>query len=146
MSKINFTPEHLARLKELAVKSLFDGETFRVTGIGNEANVGDLIHNTSLNSLTKYHQNLRKEISDIESLDEWSLTDHQRAKASRLRKTQELINLLIGYKRYESEKEAEKEKVKKLQETYAKLKEDTKTPEVRMKELEAEILAAGGTL
>jgi len=147
MAKINFTPEHSTRLKELAVKALFDGETFKPTGIGvNEQTIYDLIHNVSLDTLTKYHASLKKQASEIENMDEWNLTDYQQRKAASLKKTQELVNLIIGYRRSEIEKAAEKKALQEKLNLYKQLKEEAKTPEERMKELEAEIIAAGGTL
>jgi len=146
MAKINFTPEHSAKLKELAVKALFDGETFKPTGLGNENTIHDLIHNVSVDTLTKYHANVKKQVAEIENLDEWNLTDYQQRKAASLKKTQELVNLIIGYRRSEIEKAAEKKALQEKLSLYKQLKEEAKTPEERMKELEAEIVAAGGTL
>ena len=146
MAKINFTPEHSAKLKELAVKALFDGETFKPTGLGNENTIHDLIHNVSVDTLTKYHANVKKQVAEIENLDEWNLTDYQQRKAASLKKTQELVNLIIGYRRSEIEKAAEKKALQEKLSLYKQLKEEAKTPEERMKELEAEIIAAGGTL
>lgn len=146
MGKINFTPEHSAKLKELAVKALFDGETFKPTGLGNENTIHDLIHNVSVDTLTKYHANVKKQVAEIENLDEWNLTDYQQRKAASLKKTQELVNLIIGYRRSEIEKAAEKKALQEKLSLYKQLKEEAKTPEERMKELEAEIIAAGGTL
>lgn len=146
MGKINFTSEHSAKLKELAVKALFDGETFKPTGLGNENTIHDLIHNVSVDTLTKYHANVKKQVAEIENLDEWNLTDYQQRKAASLKKTQELVNLIIGYRRSEIEKAAEKKALQEKLSLYKQLKEEAKTPEERMKELEAEIIAAGGTL
>lgn len=148
MAKINFTQEHFTRLKELAVKALLDGETFRPsTNMAvNQQNVYDLIHNTSLNTLSTYNLNLKKEIAEIENMDEWSLTEHQQRKAASLKKTQELVALINGYRRSEIEKAAARRELQEKQERYRQLKEEAKTPEERMKELEAEIIAAGGTL
>lgn len=140
MAKINFTAEHNARLGVLAAEALIKGTTFK-GNLGSELNIYDLFHNCTVNTLTRYHGNLKKEIADIEALDEWSLTEHQQRKAANLKKNQELVNLLIGYKRSQEEKEANKSKLAEVKAQYAKLKEDTKTPEDKMKELEATMAA-----
>lgn len=140
MSKINFTKEHNARLGELAAEALFKGTKFK-GNLGTESTIHDLIHNTQINTLTRYHANIKKEVAEIEAMDEWSLSDYQQTKAKNLKKNQELIFLLIGYKRYQEEIAANKAKLAELKSTYAQLKEDTKTPEDRMKEIEAQMAA-----
>lgn len=140
MAKINFTAEHMAKLGALAGEALIKGSTFK-GNLGSELNIYDLFHNCNINTLSRYHTNLKKEIADIEALDEWSLTDYQQKKAATLKKNQELINLLIGYKRSQEEKEANRTKLAAITEQYNKLKEDAKTPEDKMKELEAQMAA-----
>ena len=140
MTKINFTKEHQERLGVLASDALTKGEKFK-GNLGSEMTIYDLIHNCNVNTLSRYHSNIKKEVADIELLDEWSLTEYQQKKAANLKKTQELINLLIGYKRNQAEIEANREKLSKLKSTYSELKESTKTPEDKLKEVEAQILA-----
>lgn len=146
MAKINFTAEHMAKFKELAVSSLLNAETFKLSVAGNESNIYDLIHIVSLNSLSNYHTNLKKEISNLEAMDEWSFTEHQQRKLSSFKKAQEIVNLTIGYRRNEAEKEAERVRLSKLKADYKKLKEDTTSPEDKMKSIEAELTAAGVSL
>lgn len=140
MAKINFTKEHQDRLGVLAAEALFNGTTFK-GNLGSELNIYDLFHNCNINTLTRYHGLIKKEVADIEALDEWSLTDYQQRKAATLKKTQELVNLLIGYNRAKSEKEANRAKLAEVKAQYEKLKEDTKTPEDKMKEMEAAMAA-----
>lgn len=138
MSKINFTKEHLEKLNTLASEALMKGTKFK-GNLGSEMSIYDLVHNCTVTTLSIYHSSIKKEVAEIENLDEWSLTEDQQRKASRLKKNQELINLLIGYKRSQEEIAANKEKLAELKEVYNKLKEDTKTPEDRMKEIEAQM-------
>lgn len=146
MAKINFTKEHNDKLQSLAGEALMNGTKFK-GNLGSEMNIHDLIHNCTVNTLSRYHSNIKKEVTEIENLDdEWSLTDYQQRKAAELKKTQELINLLIGYKRYQAESEAEKAKLAELKATYKELKESTTSPEVRLKEMEDQIAALGGTV
>lgn len=138
MAKINFTKEHQDKLNSLAGEALVKGTVFK-GNLGAQMNIYDLFHNCNTNTLTRYHANIKKEIAEIEALDEWSFTEYQQRKAADLKKTQELVFLLIGYKRNQAEVEANKAQLAELKETYNKLKEDTKTPEDKMKEIEAKM-------
>lgn len=140
MSKINFTKEHLDKLKELAVKMLFSGNV--VAGaMGTSLTIYDLFHNTTINTLITINGNLKREIEKISNLDEWSMNDYQQRKLEATKQIQELINLLIGYKKNQAEVEADKTKLKELKAKQAELKESTLTPEDRLKALEKEIAA-----
>lgn len=140
MSKINFTKEHRDRLGVLAADALFEGTTFK-GNLGSEHNIFTLFHNCTPTTLSRYLSTTKKEITDIEGLDEWSLTEHQQRKLSALKKQAELINLLIGYLRSTEEAEANRQKLATLKGEYAKLKESAKTPEEKLKDLEAEMAA-----
>src|SRR5687768_15951245 len=126
--KINFTKENQDRLNQLAGDALFKGTTFKGS-VGSEINIYDLIHNCQINTLSRYHGSLKKEISEIDNLDEWSLTDHQKRKKANLEKQKELINLLIGHKRFKEQEAASRKEYLSLKSQYAELKENTKTPE-----------------
>jgi hypothetical protein len=52
-----------------------------------------------------------------------------------------MINLIIGWKRFNMEKEANARKKAELTEKLTELKESQKTPEDRIKEMEAELAA-----
>lgn len=140
---INFTTEHKARLAVLANDALFKDWTIKGLS-GSETNIYDLIHNTSLNSLQTMHKNLKKLIEDTESVDEWSMTDYQQSKLSTLKRQRELINLVIGYKRSESIKEANNAKIKDLKGKAQEIKQSTMTPAEQLAAINAEIEALGG--
>jgi len=142
--KINFTKENQDRLNQLAGDALFKGTIFKGGSVGNtETNIYDLVHNCQINTLSRYHSNLKKEIAAIDDLDEWSLTDHQKRKKANLEKQKELINLLIGYKRFREQEAATRKEYLEKRAKYNELKENTKTPEDRLKELEADLATYG---
>ena len=142
MATINFTKEHRDKLMALAGEALVSGTTFKGS-VGSEMNIYDLFHNTNIGTLTRIHGNLKKEITEIEALDEWSLTEHQQRKAARLKSIQELIFLLIGFKRKAEQDINTKSTAKELAAQIATLKRSTMTPEDQIKELEAKLTALG---
>lgn len=134
--KINFTKEHLAKLKELAVEALFSGEIFR-TKMGQILNVYELIHTVSINSLNDIKNSLAAKIQKLESKDEWVEVDT--TELNELKTQKELVNLIIGYKRFNLERNEIDAKRRELSAKLAELKESQKTPEDRIKEMEAEL-------
>lgn len=136
--KINFTKEHFAKLKELAAQALFEGTVIR-TKMGSPLNIFELVHCTSVNQLNEIKNALAKQIEKIETGDEWTNPDN--AKIEGLKTSKEMINLIIGWKRFNMEKEANARKKAELTERLTELKESQKTPEDRIKEMEAELAA-----
>ena len=134
--KINFTKEHYEKLKELVVEALFDGEIFR-TKLGQILNVYELIHTVSINQLNEIKNSLADKIQKLESKDEWVEVDT--SELEKIKSQKELINLIIGYKRFNFEKNEIDFKKRVLSERLAELKESQKTPEDRIKEIEAEL-------
>lgn len=138
MSKINFTKEHLAKLKDLAIKFLFKGILIK-GAVSTELSVWDIIHNTTLNTLSTIYGNLKREIEKIGNLDEWNLTDYQQKKLESLKEQAEFINLTIGYRKYRIEVQTDKDKLRELKAKQQELKESALTPIERLAALEAEI-------
>lgn len=134
--KINFTEEHHARLKDLACKALFD-ETYVTTKFGQPLNIFELIHTTTINQLNEIKSSLSKRIEKMEEADEWISPDIE--KLDWYKNTKELINLIIGYKRYNLELTENEVKKKELIKKLTELKESQKTPEDRIKELEDQL-------
>jgi hypothetical protein len=142
MAKINFTEEHKHELDALLLKALYND--VKVDGkVGTTLNVYDLVHNTSITTLSNVQRNLKKSADGISELDEWSMTDYQQRKQKELESNARMVFLLIGYKRYQEQIAEEKKRISELKDSYKKLKEDTKTPEVRLQEMESQLLAAG---
>ncbi len=136
--KINFNKEHFTKLTELAVKMLFENRTIK-NKLGSPLNVVELLHTTSINQLLEIKAALIKKIEAVESRDEWIDPDNE--KLIQLKEDKELVNLMVGYKRLVIEREENSRKKKELSAKLAELKESTKTPEDRIKEMEAELAA-----
>lgn len=134
--KINFTKEHMQRLLDLADTALFDRTTV-ATKLGQQLNIYELLHTTSVNQLNEIKIGLAKKIEKIESTDEWVAPDNDKLQA--MKDTKELVNLIIGWKRYNLEVFENNRKKEELSKKLTELKESTKTPEDRIKELEAQL-------
>ena len=134
--KINFTKQHMERLIDLADAALFD-KIIVTTKLGQPLNIYELLHTTSINQLSEIKANLAKKIEKAEAADEWVAPDNDKLQA--MKDTKELVNLIIGWKRYNMELDENAHKKEELSEKLAKLKESTKTPEDRIKELEAQL-------
>ena len=134
--KINFKEEHLEKLKKLALKKLFENGEIR-NKLGVPLSIVELIHTTSINQLLEIKTLLAKKIEAQESRDEWIDPDNDRL--SQLKDDKELVNLIIGWKRLNLEKAENERKKEELTKRLTELKESTKTPEDRIKELEAEL-------
>lgn len=141
MGKINFTPTHFERMKELAVEMLLDNEII-VGKLGQQFNIVDLIHTTTINTLNSLRVGMAKAIENLENADEWVDSANQE-KIEKLKKQKELVNLIIGYKRYLLEQQETSELKKQLKKTLADLKESQKTPEDKIKEIEAQLVELG---
>ena len=141
MGKINFTPEHMERMKVLLVDMLLNNGAI-ISGFGNELNAYTLLHTTTVNNLNKIRIGLGKNIETLENTDEWVNSDNQH-KIQVLKEKKELVNLIIGYKRYTEEVKALEAKRKELEEKLNIFKDSQKTPEDRIKEIEAQIAELG---
>ena len=134
--KINFTKDHMARLVDLADAALFD-KTIVVTKLGQPLNIYELLHTTSINQLNEIKISLAKKIEKVEASDEWIAPDNDKLQA--MKDTKELVNLIIGWRRYNLELDENARKKEELSKKLAELKESTKTPEDRIKEIEAQL-------
>jgi len=134
--KIQFTELHKQRLAELAVTALFEGWTFN-TKLGQVLNIFELLHTVSISQLNETKLSLAKKIEKVEAADEWISPDNDKLQS--LKDTKELVNLIIGWKRYNLEIQENKVKKEELSKKLTELKESTKTPEDRIKELEAQL-------
>jgi chromosome segregation ATPase len=134
--KINFTKQHMERLIDLADSALFD-KTLVTTKLGQPLNIYELLHTTSINQLNEIKTSLSKRIEKMEEQDEWVALDND--KLSWYKNTKELINLIIGWKRYNLELDENARKKEELTAKLAELKESQKTPEDRIKELETQL-------
>lgn len=134
---VKFTNEHAARLKDLAIEMLFNNTTIS-SNMGSVLNVVDLLHLTTVNTLKSIENALKKKIEQKES-DEWSLSENDQAVLKQLKTKQEFVHLIIGYKLYQAELDQIEKKKAALQAKITELKEQNKTPEEKIKELESEL-------
>lgn len=134
--KINFTKANMLRLCELANDALFEKKTI-TTKLGQVLNIFELIHTTTVNQLNEIRLSLSKKIEKIEEGDEWTSPDNDKLQA--MKETKELVNLIIGYKRYNAELAENKAKKAELTKKLEELKESTKTPEDRIRDIEKEL-------
>ena len=134
--KINFTKDHMARLLDLANNALFN-KTVVTTKLGQPLNIYELLHTTSINQLSEIKSILSKRIEKMEEADEWINPDND--KLSQMKNLKELINLILGWQRYNLEIQENKIKKEELTKKLDELKESQKTPEDRIKELEAQL-------
>ena len=126
----------MIRLYDLANEALFD-KTVVTTKLGQVLNIYELLHTTSINQLNEIKTGLSKKIEKVEAADEWIAPDGDKLQA--MKDTKELVNLIIGWKRYNLELAENARKKEELTTKLAELKESTKTPEDRIKELEAQL-------
>ena len=138
MAKVNFTKEHYAKMKELAFAMLVSNHTIS-TKLGQPLNIVELMHTQTVNTLNSIRLSLSKQIEDLEKQDEWLASDYQQEKLEALKKRKELVNLIIGWKRHNMEAAETKAKKAELTKQLDELKDSQKTPEDRIKELEAQL-------
>jgi predicted nucleic acid-binding Zn-ribbon protein len=138
MAKINFTKEHYVKMSGLAFAMLVNNETIS-SKMGQPLNIVELMHTTTVQTLNDMRLNIGKQIEKLESQDEWVSTDNTQERLEKLKKQKELLNLLIGWNRKKLEIEEAQYKKRTLTEQLNKLKEEQKTPEDRIKELEEQL-------
>lgn len=144
MAKINFTQDHFAQMQHLLLEMLMSNTTI-TTKLGGELNVVELLHTTTINTLNSIRLSLSKHIENLESKDEWIADNASQEALDKAKAQKELVNLIIGYKRYMLEREETKRKKAALEAKLAELKESQKTPEDKIKELEAELAGLDST-
>lgn len=138
MAKINFTKEHFEKLKAYALEMLFLNETI-TTKLGQPLSIVELLHTTTINTLNSIRLTLSKEIETIENQDEWVSGETSQRKLENLKAKKELVNLIIGYKRFTQEQTEIARERASLEDELVKLKESQKTPEDKIKELESKL-------
>ena len=135
-NKINFTKDHQVKLWNGINISVLNNKFFN-TPMGGTATIQELLHQTTVNTLVQMKQSLDKKIAAKESADEWSMTDEEQKKLTELKADSELINLIIGWKKYIAYQNEVAKKKAELDKMIDELKESQKTPEDKLKELEA---------
>lgn len=138
MAKINFTKEHFEKLKTYALEMLFSNEAVN-TNLGQPLSIVELLHTTTINTLNSIRLTLSKGIETIENQDEWVSGETSQRKLENLKAKKELVNLIIGYKRFTQEQHEIARERASLEDELVRLKESQKTPEDKIKELESKL-------
>lgn len=138
MAKINFTKEHFEKLKTLSVEMLLSNDVV-LTKLGQSLNIVELIHTTTINTLNNIRLSIAKSIENLENQDEWVASSSLQSMLEDLKRKKELVNLIIGYKRWKAEKVETERQRRELNEQLKALKESQKTPEDKIKELEEKL-------
>lgn len=136
--KINFTKQHYQDLVNLVAQAAMNHVVIN-TKMGQPLDVVALLHTTSINTLNNIKASLVEKIRSIEDRDEW--VDADTVVLDTLKGQKELVNLIVGWKRWKMEIDENRKKKAELTKKLAALKESTKTPEDRIKELETELAA-----
>lgn len=135
---INFTKEHFERMNFLLLQMLLENRTIS-NNLGMQLNIIELLHTTTINTLNSIKKTLNKRIESLEIDDEWTATEETQKKLDSTKRDKDLVNLIIGYKRYLEEIQKKETKRKELEDKIALMKEEQKTPEEKLKEAEAEL-------
>lgn len=138
MAKINFTKDHYNKMLEMASKILVNNEVV-VTKIGTPLNIVELMHTTTINTLVNIKKELSKKIENLEDQDEWIESSINQTNLNKYKNQKELVNLIIGWKRYNLEAHETADRKARLEAKLKELKEAQKTPEDKIKEIEAEL-------
>lgn len=125
----------MSRLLDLADGALFN-KTVVFTKLGQPLNIYELLHTTSINQLNEIKLGLAKKIEKAEESDEWVAPDNDKLQS--MKNTKELVNLIIGWKRYNSELAENERRIAEIDKQLNDIDEATKTPEDKKKELLAE--------
>ena len=144
MAKINFTKEHFNKMCTLLMGMLLRNEVIS-SKLGTPINVVELLHTTTINSLNNIRLTLSNKIKQLESQDEWIASEINAQQLDIAKRQKELVNLVIGYKRYKMEVEENAQKKAELTAKLKALKDSQKSPEDKIKELEAELSAIDET-
>ena len=138
MAKINFTKEHFNKMCKGLLAMLLNNGVVN-TKLGTPINVVELLHTTTINSLNNIRLSLAQKITALENQDEWAANEETAKKLENYTETKELVNLIIGYKRFKMEAEEESQKKANLIAKLNEIKESQKSPEDKIKEIEAEL-------
>jgi hypothetical protein len=138
--KINFTQEHFRRMQALLMQMLLNNEAVS-TAMGAPLNVVELLHTTTINTLNKIRVHLSIQVRNLENADEWVATESTQIKLDNLKMQKELVNLIIGYKRFQLEAEELTKKKEELKAKIAEMKEADETPNWMMRSKVAKVKA-----
>lgn len=144
-SKVNFSADHKAELNKLFLSLSFAGHVLTGKFGANALNPYDMLHHASISTLKSLYNQLKKEISAAEDTeDDWTSSSYEQSQLALKKRWKQFIHLVIGYKKAEAEKAENRAAVKQMKAKLTELKESNKTPEEKIKELEASIAEMEG--
>lgn len=138
MQKINFTEEHLQKLRSLIADYVLEDK--KITGkFGDTYGVSELMVQ-SISSLNELYSLAKKRYESYSTPNsEWIAPNDDVCTIHR--NDMEFISLIIGYKLKQVELKEIEDKKSELQSKIDTLKESMKSPSERLEELEAELNA-----
>jgi DNA repair ATPase RecN len=143
--KVNFTKEHLKELHGLFVRLSFGKKALNGKFNANQLSPYDLLHSTSVDTLISMRGQLKKEIEAFDNdHDEFTATESQNRQNNEKKVWERYLYLLIGYKRYLTQKAADADKLRKAEAEYKALEEETMTPKEKLKAKKKELDALKG--
>lgn len=135
---INFTEQHKTELQQLVFEAV--AKHWQVTTkLGMQLDIMDIFHTTAIQTLRNLRKDLTNKLNSFEE-DEWSdksIQDNE--KIEHYRMSIKLINLVIGYRLWKQEQYDLESKRAALELKLKVLKENQKTPEEKIAEVEQEL-------
>ena len=139
MNKINFTKEHLDKLRSNIADLIIDGVI--VNGpMGQSYDGFSLMNTLSIKSLSALSAYVGKRKADLSVEDEWVENPNSK-EIKELQFIQDTISLIIGYKRKQQELADNAREKARLEKQIAELEESQKTPAELLAELKAKAAA-----
>ncbi len=135
---INFTEQHKTELEQLVFEAV--AKNWQVANkMGMNLDVMDLFHTATIQTLRNVRKDLTNKLNSFED-DEWSdksVQDDEKIEYYKM--SIKLINLTIGFRLWKQEQYELESRKAALELKLQLLKEDQKTPEEKIAELEEEI-------
>lgn len=138
MAKINFTKDHFNKMLSMAAAMLVNNEVV-MTKMGQPLNIVELMHTATIGTLVDIKKSLSKKIENLEDQDEWVESSTNQVNLTRYKNQKELVNLIIGWKRFMLEASEAAKRKQELESKLKELRDSQKTPEDKIKEIEAEL-------
>lgn len=135
-----FNETYLNRLKVLIVTAAM--RNWKLTNqFGATFTTQTLLHETTPNSLKAILRVIKKKISEVEDNSTWEITKKQEEQLQELKLQEELVDTIIGYKIFLTNREEALEEKAQLEEKLKQLEEESMTPEERKAKLKERIKA-----
>ena len=141
MVTINFTKEHLAKLKDNLATMVLEGTI--VNGpMGQSYDAFALVNAMSIKSLQSLSGQLGTKKANLSISDEW-VENPNAAEIAKIDFIMETVSLIIGFKRKEQERRDNARERARLEKQISDLEEAQKTPQELLAELKAKAAALG---